>query len=50
MMGIAMRAVGLDHQDSAESHSKLMVDLLQELSYDVKRRLKLNSVPHIAIA
>ena len=50
MMGVAVKAVGLDHSESADSHSKFLVDLLSVIRYDIKRGLKLQSVPHIATA
>lgn len=49
-MGVAMRSVGLDHEESAETYSKFMVDLLNTLRSDVKGGLKLDSVPQILAA
>lgn len=31
-----MRCIGLDHPDSAESHSKFLIELLQDLKYATK--------------
>lgn len=45
-----MRAVGLQHEESAESHSKLMVAILTELRHDIKQGLNLDSVPSIVTA
>ena len=50
MMGVAVKGIGLQHTESAEAHSKLMVAILIELRHDIKGCFNLDSLASIVTA